>query len=224
MMNVPILIEAITSEVALKQDDQWWSIYHSSFPIAEQEPAAAILNCLNKKAGMSLRVRDEESGDTIGIAHGQFLNALPSFMLIYIAIDKPYRGQQIGNKLLRYIEEKINAHYSHQTHFGVVFEVDRPENFSIAQHQLLAERRISFYQKLGYEVEKIDYHQPPLSLHESVPMYLMTKTRSLTTENKQALVKAIYFEKYSELNGISAVNHEMIEQMWQQAKKLNGWV
>jgi GNAT superfamily N-acetyltransferase len=220
-MSTNYSVEAFTSIEALVQDKAWWELYHISFPEVEIEPKAALLNCLRQQAGLTLRVIDNEKQATIGMAHGQFLQSFQGFMLIYMAIASNYRNKQIGPALLNRVEELVNTHFGQSNHGGVVFEVDQPAYFSKEEEKKWAARRIAFYERLGYYKLDAQYYQPALSPEQSsVPMYLMAK---IPTIPPQPLIKAIYFEKYAENYGISAINQKEVEATWEKVIRLNGW-
>lgn len=215
-------IEKIELTEVLEQDAKWWHIYATSFPTIELEPREAILNCLKQKVGLSFRIKHPQD-ETIGIAHGQFLKSFKAFMLIYLAIDKVHRGNNHGCSLFQFIETEVNAHFG-KSHHGIVFEVDRPETFDSSEERLIAERRVQFYERLGYNVIDIDYYQPPLQpMHSVYPMHLMMKNKNLSVEEKQQLVRTIYFEKYCESYGISHVKSHLTKATWEEIKRLNGW-
>lgn len=208
-------IQSVSCETALQHDDDWWRIYHTSFPVCELEPKQAIFNCLKQQAGLTLSVRNQV-GVSIGIAHGQKLKYFPIFMLIYMAIDASYRGQQIGKQLFNHVENQFPQ--------GIVFEVDNPLALSDAQDKQNAQRRIRFYQQLGYDLLPINYYQPPLTPDSSpVSMHLMAKHRNLSLKQKSDLVYAIYFEKYAALHGISAIPTATVQKTWEMVSELNGF-
>lgn len=206
-------IQPFSCETALQNDDDWWRIYHTSFPTCELEPKQAIFNCLKQQAGLTLSVKNHE-GFSIGIAHGQKLTHFPIFMLIYMAIDAACRGQQIGKQLFNHVENQ----FPH----GIVFEVDNPLALSNEQDKQNAQRRIRFYQQLGYDLLPINYYQPPLTPNsQPVSMHLMAKCEKLSSQEKRDLVYAIYFEKYADAHGISAIPTVTVQKMWEMVSELN---
>lgn len=208
-------IQSFSCETALQNDEDWWRIYYSSFPACELEPKQAIFNCLKQQAGLTVSVRNKE-GLSIGIAHGQKLNHFPIFMLIYMAIDATCRGQQIGKTLFNYVENQFPQ--------GIIFEVDNPFALTNERDRHNAQRRIHFYQQLGYDLLPINYYQPPLkSNSQPVSMHLMAKHRNLSLQQKSDLVYAIYFEKYADSHGISAIPIATVQKMWERVSELNGF-
>jgi GNAT superfamily N-acetyltransferase len=217
-------IEIISDLNDFANDEAWWAIYRQAFPANELEPKEVLLKGLKTGATLSLRVRDAITRTTIGIAHGQFLHGFKAFMLIYIAIAKDYRGRGIGRYFFKDIEHKIDS-APQALHRGLVFEVDSPDHSISETETILAWQRIRFYQTLGYHLQNIHYYQPALSPNQqSVPMYLMGPQPSLSKAQQQALVKSIYFEKYSTEGGVSQVDSEYIASLWLKITQQNEWL
>lgn len=214
-------IELISDPNEFAKDEAWWTIYQHAFPTFELEPKEVLLKGLVTGATLSLRVRDASTQKTIGIAHGQFLQGFKVFMLIYIAIAKDYRGRGIGRYFFKDLERKIDI--SQHNHHGLVFEVDRPDGFFSPTETMLAQQRIKFYQTLGYSLQDIHYFQPALIRGQApVPMHLMMRN-VLNPTQQAALVKSIYFEKYSADGGISQVAPDYIASLWLQISQSNDW-
>jgi hypothetical protein len=72
--------------------------------------------------------------------------------------------------------------------------------------ELLRRRRVLFFQRQGGAILSRPYRQPPVNGTEPVPMQLMYRpSRGVTMPDAatvEALVRAMYFEKYGWVNGI----------------------
>jgi GNAT superfamily N-acetyltransferase len=204
-------IERLTVE-QLRADQNWWRIYEDSFPASEREPREVILESVRRGVGMALRsLRDEAAGDkrgavTSGLATTHLLMDPPAVFLIYLAVDPGERSRGIGAGLLRYAWELGAAEIRGRglNPLGLVWEIDPPQpDASDAAARL---RRVAFFEKHGGRIVGRSYLQPPVDGVAPVPMSLMIRPaegETLPAEAKvDALVRAIYFEKYGAINGI----------------------
>lgn len=107
-------------------------------------------------------VRVGEDGETEGYA---LLGRYPGFAFLFLyAVEPRLRGQGVGSAFMRELFELCaDADY-------LVLEVERPECAVGAEERAVRERRVRFYEHLGYEIcRKVDY-----SVYR-VPMWLMAK-------------------------------------------------
>ncbi len=89
---------------------------------------------------------------------------------------------------------------------GMVWEVDIPECATTESGQQQSRRRIAFFTRLGGSLLPTPYFQPPVDGISSVPMHLMFWPAPggplPDVRSRSALVRALYFEKYHQANGI----------------------
>lgn len=101
----------------------------------------------------------------------------------HLAVDASLRGQNIGQRLLKWILEKEKT--------PLVLEVELPENE-------MAKRRIGFYQRLGLHYNDYAYLQPPLREgHGMLPLRLMTYPEKIDEKTyfhyQKQLHQRVYF-------------------------------
>jgi hypothetical protein len=92
--------------------------------------------------------------------------------------------------------------------------VEIPALAATAEERRRRELRIEFFHRLGGSVLPRPYAQPPLQGGEPVTMHLMYRPSAgpglPDTATTEALVRAMYFEKYGAANGIPA---EVLERL-----------
>ena len=89
---------------------------------------------------------------------------------------------------------------------GLIWEIEDPDAAVDELERAERQKRVRFFRCLGGELLARRYMQPPVDGVAPVPMRLMYRPAPgshLPTEPAvEALVRAIYFEKYGDLNGI----------------------
>jgi hypothetical protein len=196
-------VEYITAE-ELRVDTTWWEIYEESFPSSEREPPEVILESALGGVGMVFRAR--QGAMTLGLATIHILKNPPAVFLVYLAVSKKERSQGIGAELfdLSWQSGSGRLREQHLEPCGMVWEIDPPQAGDGAASA--PQRRIEFFQKHGGQLLDYRYVQPPVDGIASVPMLLMFRpgkgrgTPNSTTVD--AIVRAIYFEKYGAINRI----------------------
>ncbi len=103
-------------------------------------------------------------------------------LISLLAVFNGKRGIGIGSKFLKEIIE-----YYH-TKSSIIVEVERPEDAKSCEEKNICEKRISFYEKFGFVIQRdIDY-----SIFNA-PMYLMVySNENIIKENIIKQVKIIY--------------------------------
>jgi hypothetical protein len=196
-------VESVTAE-ELIVDEGWWRIYEDSFPAAERESRDVIVKSIVQGGGMAFRAR--RLGVTIGLATTHLLKDPPAVFLVYLAVDRGERNQGTGGELLESAWEfgirRLTAQELQPV--GLIWEVDPPDR--TARDASARMRRIAFFERHGGKVLDRPYMQPPLDGTVPVPMRLMLRPavdrRVQAAQTVEALVRAMYFEKYGAINGI----------------------
>lgn len=190
----------------LAGDREWWRIYEDSFPAAEREPAEVVLRSLRASVGLAFRVRQDSV--TVGIATTHLLLRPAAVFLVYLAIDRGQRKAGLGGTLLEYAWQ-ISARRLEQQHsppLGLIWEVDDPTAANGPAEDLQRERRIAFFRRHGGVELPRSYRQPPVNGTETVLMRMMFRASGSASmpdaEGIDALVRAIYFEKYAAVNQV----------------------
>jgi len=102
------------------------------------------------------------------------------YYIEHIAVVPALRGQNIGTEAMEIFKS--------QTKLPIVFEVEIPDN-------PVAQRRIHFYEKLGFSIVTHDYAQPPYEDDEVLlPMKLMTNELDFAEANF-TLIREMLYEK-----------------------------
>jgi GNAT superfamily N-acetyltransferase len=198
-------IERVSAQ-SLRSDTAWWRLYDASFPASERDPAPVVL--ATAEPGVGFVVRASADGNTIGLAVAHLLRAAASTFLVYLAVDPDRRSQGVGRILF---EETVRTGAAElqargSTPEGAVWEIDDPSEPVDPAELAIRLRRRTFFENLGGRALATRYVQPPIDGRTEVPMQLMFWPGagvSLPTAPETAhLVRAIYFEKYHDMNGI----------------------
>jgi hypothetical protein len=190
----------------LAGDKESWRIYEESLPPEEREPFEVILGSLRRSLGTALRAR--RGGATVGIATTHLLFDPAAVFLVYLAIDNRCRDVGIGTMLFEYAWSSSEGVLRRRGYnpLGLIWEVDDPREAGNPGEELLRRRRIRFFQRQSGLILSRPYRQPPVNGTEPVPMQLMYRPSHGVTmpdaTTVEALVRAIYFEKYGGVNGI----------------------
>ena len=189
---------------ALADDAAWWALYAQAFPPAEREPPEVIVRGLSLGVGVALRAR--AGGRTTGLATLHLLRNPPMVFLVYLAVATDARGGGLGSALFEqaWAEGAVRMNAGRRSPSGMVWEVEAP----LATADLASierQRRIDFFRRRGGRLLDQAYLQPPIDGVAPVPMRLMYRPADgadARGPDVEALVRAIYFEKYGEVNGI----------------------
>lgn len=102
--------------------------------------------------------------------------------LEHLAVDPRFRSHGIGGRILR----ELLALYGGR----VCLEVELPETE-------LAVRRIGFYERLGFSLNRYPYLQPAMSKGQNaVPLWIMTSWGRIEREEFETLRDLLYHEVY----------------------------
>lgn len=194
-----------------KHFEEGWGIYESSFPPDERrdlETQAVILRkkeyafravyALNWHMGPFLSTIDRLMGNTEKYVDstkpaGMFATwNFSDFVFIeHLAVKKECEDKGIGSTILGTLTQ--NALYNNtwkKIDKKVILEVERPDTE-------IAQKRMSFYERQGFRLNKYDYTQPPYSKgKKSVPMYLMSFPEKIDKKEflriREKLYKVVY--------------------------------
>ena len=108
---------------------------------------------------------------------------LDSFVFIeHFAVDPAYRNNGIGGEFLRKL--------AHSTRKMMCLEVELPDNE-------IASRRIGFYERNGFVLNKYPYMQPSISAGRNpVPLLIMTYGRYIDNTEFDRIKEVLYTEVY----------------------------
>jgi ribosomal protein S18 acetylase RimI-like enzyme len=111
---------------------------------------------------------------------------LTDFIFIeHFAFSSKMRGMGLGSK---YLKEFLN-----KVHGQVILEVE-PISDDITL------RRVGFYKRLGFELNRYDYYQPPFDKSkEPVNLQLMSYNKGLNHQEFQLIKEKLYKDVYEEI-------------------------
>lgn len=197
-----IEIECVSAE-KLRLDSEWWRIYEATMPVSERESRAVIMDSLERGVGVALRARRAQT--TVGMATIHLLKRPPAVFLVYLAVADGARRQGAGARLLEEAWEHGTKRLRTEglQPVGMVWEVDSPDG---GERTRTSELRIAFFERHGGRVVDRRYLQPPVDGVAPVPMTLMFRAVEDGDDpgpaTVEALVRAMYAEKYGAINGI----------------------
>lgn len=139
--------------------ESWEKIFLSSFPENERRPFASMHHLMLHDSRVHMErvvMRQEGEPECVGMLVWWDLE---SFVYVeYLAIDPAYRGRKIG-------EEVMSALLMAQQR-PVILEVEPPVDD-------LTRRRVSFYNRLGFNLCPDPYEQPSYGVVPGLPMCIM---------------------------------------------------
>lgn len=159
--------------IHLSEFNKYYELLENDFCYAERKDYdSEILSFQNKSFYPSfIFLKDELVGY---ICFWKF----DSFVFIeHFAILEGKRNQRIGSEFLK--------HFLLNTPHLIILEVERPTD-------LISEKRVHFYKRLGFTVNLYDYIQP--SYHkenDKVPMYICSFDRSISHSEYIRIIKQI---------------------------------
>jgi hypothetical protein len=205
-MDDKLVFTSLTA-LDLLSDGPWWEIYNEAFPPNEREPSQVIVSTLETGMGQAFAARS--NGETIAIATTHLLKNPPAVFLVYLATKKGLRGRGCGGELLEQAWKSGCQTLSERglPVTGLVAEVDAPDECDDTEEKHVRERRIAFFARHGAELLSREYTQPAVDGRTTVPMRLVFRPAQdfevSDSTFTDALVRAIYLEKYHAANGIA---------------------
>lgn len=165
--------------------DKIFAIMMASFPENERRTYAGQKELLSDPHYRLITEMDSSNNIIAFAAVWEF----PLFRFVeHIAVDPAVRGSGLGGKLMKaYIGESLKP---------ILLEVELPDTD-------IAERRVSFYKRLGFHFNHFDYVQPPLKNGQAdLPLKMMSYPQTLT-EGEFSLFKDILYTKVYKVNKFS---------------------
>jgi len=159
-----------------------WDIYNNSFPKDEKRDLK-----LQKKILKNPRYKMESLKDGEEIVGFITTWDLDEFLFVeHFAIDEKHRGKSYGKKFLERLIDTTNK--------KIVLEVEKPNTIQ-------AKRRINFYERLNFKLNKYPYEQPAYDKDkESIPLMIMTYPNSIEKEEFNIVKDKLYNVVYSNRN------------------------
>lgn len=166
---------------------QFWRIYESSFPEVERRSIKAQ-KILMQKVEYKIDPYYETGIITGFICYWELSNFI---FIEHLAIKDGLRGRGYGRKMLSAF---LLTHSGKENPPRIILEVELPTNSQ-------SQRRIKFYENMGFYLNSYAYQQPPYRRGgEPIPLKLMSYCRPLSEHAFCQVQKEIYREVY----GVSA--------------------
>ena len=156
--------------------DQIYAIMKASFPANEFRNYRGQKLLLQDPAYRLLIHRNDNQQITAFLAAWEFESLR---FVEHIAVDPAGRGSGIGGKLM--------TTYMKESQKPLILEVELPDT-------PLSQRRILFYERLGFYINPYDYVQPALSGQAAIPLKIMSYPKPLTPK-QFANVKSVLYSK-----------------------------
>lgn len=156
------------------------STYTSSFPETERRDFYLFCELLEEESQFHLLVVLKEDKYVGFISYWQF----EGFVYVeHFAIDEAFRNGGIGSKVMREALRIVDT--------SVVLEVEEPVDE-------LTQRRVCFYESLGFKLYDSDYKQPPYRESDSwYSMKLMSYGTISIAKDYKLIVDSIYSYVYN---------------------------
>lgn len=166
-----------------------WELYSRSFPADERRLLAGHLAILGKREYRCESV--EAGGDLVGLLFWWSLSGLR--YVEHLATSPARRGQGLGRRILEgFIAESASP---------VLLEVEKPELAATRAERDLRQRRINFYRRLNFALNRYDYVQPPyFAGGERLKLYVMSHPDPLSREALEEFVSTCHPIVYGATN------------------------
>ncbi|MGE7110365.1 GNAT family N-acetyltransferase [Lysinibacillus sp. NPDC047702] len=162
-----------------REFDEIFALMEVSFPESERRTYAGQKGLLAEPYYRLITETNNNNQIVAFLAAWEF----PSFRFVeHIAVDPILRGSGVGGKML--------AAYMKESKKPILLEVEYPDTE-------LAQRRIGFYERLGYRLNSFEYVQPPLHKEkDDLPLKIMSYPQLLTNEEfilyREILYRNVY--------------------------------
>lgn len=151
----------------------------ASFPVEEYRDLHILKEYANTRTDFYCNIILD---DSVSVGFLTYWDLEDFYYIEHFAIDPQLRNGGYGQKVLEDLDRHIRK--------NIVLEVERPT-------EEVAQRRIRFYQKLGYALWEKEYVQPPYRMgYKELPMYLMAKGDLIPDKDFERIKKLIYRKVY----------------------------
>ncbi|MDD9270082.1 GNAT family N-acetyltransferase [Bacillus sp. 3255] len=159
--------------------NQVFAIMKASFPESERRTYTGQKELLSEPYYRLITEKDGSNKIIAFVAVWEF----PAFRFVeHIAVDPDVRGSGLGGQLMKALLEESRK--------PVLLEVEPPDTD-------LAQRRVDFYKRLGFQLNHFDYVQPPLQTGQpDLPLNIMSYPEPLTDAVFSAYKDTMYTHVY----------------------------
>lgn len=169
-----------------KDFDKAYALMYSSFPSDEHRGYEEQKNLLADPKYTLYAIYDEDTDDKNEEKYIKAIIAVFHFddfaFIEHFAVNPIYRNQGLGSIILNELKTALDCQ--------ICLEVELPETEN-------AKRRIGFYERNGFYLNKYSHTQPPLSEGGNpIPLYIMTSERAVDKKEfghiQSVLFKGVY--------------------------------
>lgn len=159
--------------------DEIFAIMEASFPVSEFRTCDGQQSLLHHPNYRLFTEQDAKGRTLAFLAAWEF----PDLRFVeHIAVDPTLRGGGLGKKLM--------SDYIACSDIPVLLEVEPPNGE-------MEQRRIGFYERLGFHLNAYEYVQPPLRAGQAdLPLCIMTYPRPINGQEFQRYREILYTEVY----------------------------
>lgn len=141
-MNEYALLERRLTASTDRRFDEFYAIYCESITLRERKSKAELSTMVCKPNYRFLLAQDRDTVTGFSIS---FVEETESFCLLeYMAVDKRYRGHQLGSELFKATTSTVRGEHGASS---ILLEVDSDRELTADQE--LRRRRQNFYRRLG---------------------------------------------------------------------------
>lgn len=156
-------------------------LYIESFPLSERRPIDEMLDLYKNNSPFVISTAIDKERPIGFLTHWDLNNFI---FAEHFAVSPEFRNEGYGRKIMDTFIERANN--------PIILEVELPTT-------ILSERRIGFYQRIGFKLwEEIQYQQP--SYHKNgnaIPMKLMSYGNIDIERDLKGIREKIYTEVYN---------------------------
>lgn len=153
-------------------------LYREAFPEEERRDEEQLFRLIDQKEEMVFNAIESE-GQLAGLF--VYWKWKDFYYLEHLAVYPELRNQKIGQQLLDYVSTHLKG--------DRFLEVEPPLNE-------MAGRRISYYQRNGYEVVEKNYEQPSYDgKRKGLPLWIMCNHKEVNPENAIQIIKEEAYRK-----------------------------
>jgi ribosomal protein S18 acetylase RimI-like enzyme len=172
MIQLIPLLQAKAYEHSLK------SIYHDSFPRDERRDWDELMNLTHYSHFNLYSIH--KNNNPVGLI--TLWKWVELTFIEHFAIHNSLQGKGIGSEVLNQLKQKATT--------KIILETEEPTTAD-------AQRRIAFYNRLGFQICNEEYYQPPYSTDKkAVKMLLMSYPDKLTRKEFTTIRSKLYKEVY----------------------------
>lgn len=160
--------------------DEMFALMEESFPKDEYRTRAGQRNLFELPEYQAYAMRDEQSGSIKGFITVWDLETI--VFVEHFAVDPRFRNGGLGAKIFKELSAKFDK--------PLCLEVELPETE-------MAVRRIGFYERNGFFLNRYPYKQLPLAEgQKEIPLYIMTTEKAVDEAEFQAIRELLYATVY----------------------------